>query len=58
MTVCCPVTEEFQQNCPAAVHVDGTARPQILNQPQNPDLYALLTRVGHDRHTGAHQHLF
>ena len=41
----------FQQYCPAAVHVDWTARPQVLDRDTNPDLYDLLTlldeRIGH-----------
>ena len=51
MTVCTPTTKLFQQYCPAAVHVDWTARPQILDRHTNPDLYDLLTlidaRIGH-----------
>ena len=31
---------------PAAVHVDGTARPQVVSQATDPDLHALLSRVG------------
>ena len=27
---------------PATVHVDGTARPQIINQKVNPKIYKLL----------------
>ncbi len=51
MTVCTPTTKLFQQYCPAAVHVDWTARPQVLDRNTNPDLYDLLTliekRIGH-----------
>jgi len=51
MTVCTPTTKLFQQYCPAAVHVDWTARPQVLDRDTNPDLYDLLTlideRIGH-----------
>ena len=51
MTVCTPTTKLFQQYCPAAVHVDWTARPQVLDRHTNPDLYDLLTlidkRIGH-----------
>ena len=46
MTVSFPTTPEFKQRCPAAVHVDGTARPQILDREDNPRVHDLLTRVG------------
>ena len=51
MTVCTPTTALFREHCPAAVHVDGTARPQILRRETNPELYELLgeiaKRTGH-----------
>ncbi|MGB0640829.1 MAG: carbamoyltransferase C-terminal domain-containing protein, partial [Myxococcota bacterium] len=46
MTVCFDATEEFKAACPAAVHVDGTARPQLVSSKVNPSLHALLTEVG------------
>ncbi|MGC6510458.1 MAG: carbamoyltransferase C-terminal domain-containing protein [Myxococcota bacterium] len=46
MTVCFNVTPEFQKNCPAAVHVDGTARPQVLRREDNPEVHTLLGMVG------------
>lgn len=46
MTVCVDCTDEFKQKAPAAVHVDGTARPQILKEQDNPEVYELLGRVG------------
>ena len=46
MTVCVDCTAEFKQKAPAAVHVDGTARPQILREQDNPEVYELLGRVG------------
>ena len=46
MTVCFDATDEFQRLAPAAVHVDGTARPQVLHQADDPDLHALLGAVG------------
>jgi carbamoyltransferase len=48
MTVCFPVTPEFSESCPAAVHVDGTARPQIVHETENPQLHALLSAVGEE----------
>lgn len=46
MTVCFDATAQFRRACPAAVHVDGTARPQVLDAETDPVLYALLDRVG------------
>jgi carbamoyltransferase len=46
MTVSFPTTPDFQQRCPAATHIDGTARPQILDREDNPEVHDLLTRVG------------
>jgi carbamoyltransferase len=36
-------TPEMLQESPAAVHVDHTARPQIISTMDNPDMYAILT---------------
>lgn len=46
MTVSVPTTADFQQRCPAATHVDGTARPQLVSAADNPEVHALLTAVG------------
>ncbi len=46
MTVCFETTDEFQQTCPAAVHVDRTARPQLVDASTHPELHALLGAVG------------
>ena len=51
MTVSFPTTAKFQRLCPAAVHVDGTARPQLLRPQDSPALHDLLTRIG--ERTGA-----
>ena len=32
----------MKEESPAAVHVDGTARPQILRQEENHEFYAIL----------------
>jgi carbamoyltransferase len=39
MTITCAVHEEWKTRIPAVVHVDGTARPQIITREDNP-LYA------------------
>ncbi|TAK61770.1 carbamoyltransferase C-terminal domain-containing protein [Methylobacter sp.] len=42
MTLSFPVTEEFALNSPAAVHIDRTARPQIVTRHSHPFFYDLL----------------
>jgi len=39
MTITCAVRPEWRKRIPAVVHVDGTARPQIIGADENP-LYA------------------
>ncbi len=46
MTACFGCDADFRARCAAAVHVDGTARPQVVHAAENPSLHALLTRVG------------
>lgn len=43
MTVTVACTEFMKQACPAAVHVDGTARPQLVSADDNPFVHRLLT---------------
>jgi carbamoyltransferase len=43
MTITCAVRDEWRQRIPAVVHVDGTARPQILRERANP-LFAQVLR--------------
>lgn len=43
MTMALPASEAFRRACPAAVHVDGTARPQVVHRAEAPALHALLT---------------
>ena len=42
MNISFDVTDFMKENCPAAVHVDGTARPQILSYEDNPSFYKIL----------------
>ena len=42
MTITFDCTEWMKEQCPAAVHVDGTARPQLVKREQNPGYYAIL----------------
>jgi carbamoyltransferase len=42
MTIALPARPEFAQRCPAAVHVDGTARPQGVEASADPALHALV----------------
>ena len=44
MTVTYSVTEKFQKTCPAVVHIDGTARPQIVRKENNPILHSIITQ--------------
>jgi carbamoyltransferase len=44
MTVTFDCTEEMKLKCPAAVHIDGTARPQLVSEKSNPSFHRILTR--------------
>ena len=43
MTITFNCTEFMQESCPAAVHVDGTARPQLIRREVNPGYYDILS---------------
>jgi len=43
MTVTYNASDLAKKNIPAAVHVDGTARPQILRRHDNPEVHQILT---------------
>jgi carbamoyltransferase len=43
MTVTFDCTSFMKETCPAAVHVDGTARPQLIRREINPDYYDILS---------------
>lgn len=42
MTITYDVSEKGQKEIPAAVHVDNTARPQVIRREDNPDYYDIL----------------
>ena len=50
MTMTFDCTPRMRAESPAAVHVDGTARPQIVSARDNPDFHAILT--AYRRRTG------
>lgn len=42
MTVTYNCTDAMADNCPATVHIDGTARPQVVSKQNNPKMHDLL----------------
>jgi carbamoyltransferase len=51
MTVCYACSDEMKRHFPAVVHVDGTARAQIVRRDCNPGFHALLS--AYREHAGA-----
>jgi carbamoyltransferase len=47
MTITFDCTEFMKRTCPAAVHVDGTARPQLIRQEANPSFYHIVREYYH-----------
>ncbi|MEZ6023994.1 MAG: carbamoyltransferase C-terminal domain-containing protein [Hyphomonadaceae bacterium] len=43
MTITCFVHDKWRDKIPAVVHIDGTARPQIISRDDNPLYYDTLT---------------
>ena len=50
MTIACGVHPQWQGRIPAVVHVDGSARPQIIARSDNPTYYDILAAF--ERATG------
>jgi carbamoyltransferase len=48
MTVTLDCTAKMRDTCPGVVHLDGTARPQLVDTDTSPDFYAIL-RAYHAR---------
>jgi carbamoyltransferase len=42
MTITSDCTEWMKKHCPAVVHIDGTARPQLIERETNPSYYRIL----------------
>jgi len=42
MTITFPVSNGFAKEAPGVVHVDGTARPQVVSQKANPRFYRII----------------
>lgn len=42
MTITFDCTDWMKKNCPAVVHVDGTARPQIIDSQLEPEYYKIV----------------
>jgi carbamoyltransferase len=43
MTLTFDCTDFMRRTCPAAVHVDGTARPQLINSATNPSFHQIVS---------------
>jgi carbamoyltransferase len=43
MTITYDASDLAKKNIPAAIHVDGTARPQVLSPSDNPEVHTILT---------------
>jgi carbamoyltransferase len=43
MTITFDCTREMIEKCPAAVHVDGTARPQLVSHDINPSFHKIIS---------------
>ena len=44
MTITCDVHPEWRERIPAVVHIDGSARPQIIARGDNPLYYDVLSQ--------------
>jgi carbamoyltransferase len=50
MTITFDCTEWLAEKCPAVVHIDNTARPQLVSEDDNPSMYRILAE--YDKLTG------
>ncbi|MGH7337783.1 MAG: carbamoyltransferase C-terminal domain-containing protein, partial [Myxococcota bacterium] len=42
MTMTFDCTEHMKRSCPGVVHIDGTARPQLVSESDNPSYYRII----------------
>jgi carbamoyltransferase len=42
MTITFDCTDWMKRSCPGVVHIDGTARPQIIRREDNPKYYRII----------------
>jgi len=42
MTITFDCTDSMRKTCPGVVHIDGTARPQLVVKEQNPSFYRII----------------
>ena len=43
MTLTFDCTDSMKRDCPAAVHIDGTARPQLVSAESSPSFHRIIT---------------
>jgi len=44
MTITLDCSDWMKENCPAVVHIDGTARPQVVDEHTNPSFHKIIDR--------------
>lgn len=44
MNICFDCTDELKKSCPGVVHVDGTARPQVVSKSEDETYYEIIRR--------------
>jgi carbamoyltransferase len=44
MTICYPCTPKLKEIAPAVVHIDNTARPQVILREENPEYHDLICK--------------
>lgn len=44
MTIAFDCTSKMKRECPGVVHIDGTARPQLIHERDNPSYYKIVKR--------------
>ena len=42
MTITFDCTDRMKETCPGVVHIDGTARPQLVREEDNPSYYRII----------------